>query len=96
MKPMEEHYQNMEALERDLLDKVKYVDEREEMTDGDLSVLENLEGMTEDIIFLADPDKFTALARRINSLAQKVSILSSPDYCEVRGIARGTKGRPLF
>lgn len=93
---MEEHYKNMEALEHDLKDVVKYIDEREELSDGELSDLENMEGMMQDIIFLADPDNFIPLATKIDSLAQQVSILASPEYCEIRGIMRGTLGRPLF
>lgn len=96
MKPMEEHYQNMEELEADLKDLVKYIDEREELTEGDMADLENMEGMMQNIIFLADPEKFLPLADMIDSLAQNVSILVSPEYCETRGIEPGTKGRPLF
>lgn len=79
---IQERFTQMQALQDEMKDLLKHQGDLDELTDGDKSTLEDMEGLMETI---------GSTASQISLMSQAVSVLVSDDYSKVRGYSEPKK-----
>lgn len=69
---IQERYTQMEALCQHLQELKKYPDERDELSNGDISDLENLQGLMQDVEVMTNDKRIKSMAGKIDTLAKEV------------------------
>lgn len=79
---IQERFTQMQALQDEMKDLLKHQGDLDELTNGDKSTLEDMEGLMETI---------GTTASQISLMSQAVSVLVSDDYSKVRGYSEPKK-----